>query len=613
MGEVSQIDTGQMLVSPETGNRMSQFTAGMRQFFLGEEFLTTVPENVDDAQTRTFVADRVNKAFNIPFIQGVLNPAQQRTLADQFTQRVLREKRGVLARQRFAEMSPLQRALTMTPGDPIAGVGLGMQRAAEMSGLEEPQEIAQFISDAVEEPTKLALSLAIPGGMMAGATRLAALTRLPVSVATGMLGAIGEATNQQVGLTDPSVTNVLFQLASPPIIRGTGKVVSAGMTHLPGAAAGLTERAVAASRNLVAGLRPQNISALRDAFIQATRMPRGKKLIVPFKRLESAIKGGLASQERLSSGARNTNLVTRLASLQSDILDARAGGLEGFDFGKFRAELRAIGVRIGELRKSQDIGEKGSTTLFEGLRKLYGASLRDLDSMASGIGKNAAQTFQDYRKALRKDFAVLRLDQVLEDAIQARPGDGLTTINAAKFNRFLKQGKDVKFIKEGFEPEEWQDILDTGKELLKLPQLPRQQGLPERISWILARGSLAGGAVGVTGIEDVNLKNSALVGLAVVAPHMLAKMLMTRPGRSLIKASIDAGAMTHTQLGALSLLTQAATRDIQEQLFPTPLVLKETKEAGRRALRKLAPRLVPDETRPSETNPTDIAPPAQAQ
>jgi hypothetical protein len=309
-------------------------------------------------------------------------------------------------------------------------------------------------------------------------------------------------------------------------VRAAGAIAPAIAKRLPGAAATLHEEGAQTLQGLQGRLQPATSSAELYADVA-----KGANPTIPSANLWLR-SGELVSRERALNPSLQNKEILRVAQDFQELARHYKGQIP-------LDQLYANQQRLGLLVKQ---ASAENWPQEQGLRRLYGSILSDIDAAAAG-GTPEARTLRQATQAARKEFATDTLDTMFQPGkgINTRP-DGLVQINAGKlldtFNR--KVATDELFA-GSFTAGELNEIRDTLHGLTKLPRIPPPRGAMYGSGAAFGRSGLAYGA---TQYLTGDPTTAAMVaGLAGAAPQIIGRAIMTAPGRAMLRSFMNAGQM----------------------------------------------------------------------
>lgn len=430
------------------------------------------------------------------------------------------------------------------------GAGLRQFLGGPPGGTAPAPELAPpGMIEALEAPPNVQRAALATAGA-AAAPVVAATTRAPLIAAEPLTAVVGEVLGQKAAGAKEPINAVLagaMPVGMRALMRAGRGAARFAAKRLPGAAAGQQEEAIEQGRQLLQSLRPQDLDTLRA--ITKTF----DNLEVPVANLRRATDQTLRESDKLIPRLRPAE-ARRISQEVDNLISATEN--EALPLRQFRDNLEEIGAEIGRLRRATEDRTglvRGASRNLRALRKVYASALNDLDSLPGAV----PAILDDYRQALRKDFAVTDLERIIERAIDTRQGDGLTFIKPRMIRRSWRQAKDSGFLRESFTPVERAQVDAFIDDLATLPPLPRPSGVAAGSAMALTRTAGAGGiATGITGDPQLG---ALAAGVAAVTPRVIARMLMTEPGRRLIRRTLSTeGFIRPDIMGALAGLARVS-------------------------------------------------------
>lgn len=443
---------------------------------------------------------------------------------DKLQDLLLREREGTLSGEEQAAIGRLREAGELPAALPKAGAPTGP----------EPSAAAQFVRRAAI-PTAAG---AIGGGLGAAAGVLAG-PAAPLAVPTlGLIGEMtfsagGEALNQLLGITEPSLGEIGLAAAMPPAARGVGRATLAGVRRLPrilpGAGPALHEVAVERAQGIPAIVRP----AVDPETLWAPLERVNPRLVTT--NFANTVDTLLREAKTASPGLRPGPLINRLTAIKGDL--ERYGNDVPFQV------LKSNQREIGALTRSED------ARLATAAKRLFGAIEDDLEANASLRGQPAqlVEQFRAAREATRQEKTAETLAKLVKDYTPRSPDTGAYTLNM----RGLQKAIDTDPLLQKFlSPEHRKDIEGILRMVRGLPSAapPRATGiidLPRAIS------GLAAGGYGY-GYDPGTAMFAGAAGLLL--PWVVGKGLATDSGRALLRRALEAegGQLSASTLVALA-------------------------------------------------------------
>lgn len=424
---------------------------------------------------------------------------------------------------------------------------------------------------------------AIPTGFSAVGGVVSPFFGIASPVGSGIGGMTGEFINQQLGITDPNLMQIIMAGATGGAVRGAGRLGVIPQVGprvnlrpiariLPGSPGAFTEVAQEQLEGAVRGIERGTAimlgdDTINDLFTFATGTAAGQqgRIRIPVTNTRQALQQQLAVQGRAKKlGVGFQGLGTRMQTMARAIKRGQ-GRLELRDLDELR---QSIGARIGRL--SIDDRQRGI------LRTLYKGIMDDIDA---GIqtGQPGAEALRQAVKASRREFAARDLGDFLEQRIFGNPrADGLRPIAIGKLKReidAIKAGRPSRVFElfEGsLEPGELDEIsrlVDFWSE--NLDPLPPPQGVQHGAGPTVTAGGAGLVLGGTTGF-----------GVGVVGKQLLTMGLMSRSGRAALRNLIarrqpinlaELGLIMAGTVGRQQLSPQAIGQQLMERFAPPRL------------------------------------------
>ena len=433
----------------------------------------------------------------------------------------------------------------------------------------KPGEMVERPSEELlgREPEGLGKTLARTGGQlvkqsampMAGQLGGAYLGTLagplaPIAIPTmeALGGAGGEALNQALGVTEPSLGQIIGAGVSGPAARGIGYLGRAalrgGVRAIPGAAAPLNEAAILTAReSMLPSFRP--VLETADEWYQMLERAGNPLLkIEPLKDMATKLS---RQQSRLA------NPDQQLTRELTDI-----GKRQGLVFNTLRERIKFWARKAEEL--------EGTKSPSEGAYKALYAAGRETLEKQEGLAGFQAEILKHGNRVARREYLADDLTRMFEKATTSvAEGAEQTNWNTilsqiGDMEKLAKLGKPdmaAKRFVQSFESGELEALKKTLLTLQKsAPKIPPARGAMYGMGALGARGAVGGLAgYGVGGPEGMGL--GTLAGIAV--PQLLSKALLTKHGRAWA-ANVLAKSPTFDQpkLAALAGLARSFTANV---------------------------------------------------
>ena len=408
--------------------------------------------------------------------------------------------------------------------------------------------------------TAVSVGSAMLGGPLAGAARL------PYAGAEAIAAMGGEAA--RMGITgEGDAADIVVAGALPTALRGVlrlGRGALRQARRLPGAAAGLVEEAVERGHDLIRQLRPQDLDSLRVSVRALDNMQ------VPLQNFRGAALALQRRAERLAPTLRPQGAMRIVQQIDDLVANSQNQALP---LRQVRDNLEEVGAEIGRLRRAtsdQSGLVRGATRTLQALRRVYASMLDALDNLPG----NAPESLQNYRRALRTDFATNDLERIIERGVQQRAVDGMTTISARRIRDAWMNQRNSQFLQESFTVAQRAQIDEFMDEIVRLPAMPTPRGVAAGSVMAITRGGGTAGLVGgITGSPELG---AAAGGAAFIAPRVISRAMMSEPGRRMLRRILaDEGFISPQAISLLAAVSREATFPIAEseaaQSVPAPL------------------------------------------
>jgi hypothetical protein len=337
---------------------------------------------------------------------------------------------------------------------------------------------------------------------------------------------------QQLGVAPEGPETQMESALSVPITEGGLAVAKRAaqpiLRRLPGAAAGQHEAVAEEVTETLQGLRVDNLPAMRASVASIGN------LYVPLQNFERQVVQLMGQEQGLPQRLRAPRLLPMAQDLWTELQGTLSAiGQPGMSLAQVRERLDRIGSMVGDLRRAQGAGG-GSTPLYQGVRSLYRTLLDDLDSLPGAVPRQ----LMALRRGMRQDLGAQDLEHLLTPHMQQRNVDGLVMVNGRAMVAALQRGRDAQFIRESIPAADLREIEALLARARALPALPTPQGVAAGSSITLGRtvGGTAGGYL-LGPLFGMDPQKGAAAGGAIGAlgPRVLARALMTRPGRAFVR------------------------------------------------------------------------------
>ena len=405
------------------------------------------------------------------------------------------------------------------PSAPSNGMGV-MDVAAGIAPPELAQKVGSFVKPSIL-PTVGSI------GVPAAATALLGPANAPfVPLESGIGSGLGEAANQALGITEPSLAQIGLSAALPTALGYGANAVRAGKQFLGAKGAEtLNQLAPEEAKRMVGSLRgSENVGQLfKDATAQGVK--------VPAKQTASALDDLLTQMGNPSVGIQKARgkVEKYLVGLR-ERLTTQSGNLTPT---QLQAELQGI----GELQR--EAAAKGGPTAGA-YKKLFGALSDDLEG---------APALKHARDVFKRETVLNDLDDAVNAAFKINRGQGeAAQFNANKVLNTLQDATDGmgKFFHQAFTKAERKDVTDLFKFLNTIPNLApgagQQFGAGRAIAKTLgpiAAGSGAGFAMGGPAGSGIGAAVGAILPPVADTGKMMLQAWRMPGGRNLIKSLLS--------------------------------------------------------------------------
>ncbi|MCH7557710.1 MAG: hypothetical protein IIB56_09680 [Planctomycetes bacterium] len=437
--------------------------------------------------------------------------------------------------------SALQKVGIPTSGRPFLGSEFIQKQVIEPSG--KAEEAIKENLPRIAKEAALPTAGEVIGGFGAGAAAFA-LTGSPRMTARAALvgetvgGGIGEALNQFFGITPKSKAQIALAAAGPIVSRGIIGVGKGIARRLPGAGAGLQEKAIEDIAGIGLGIKPGGVTPSSVLFDEIKDVnpfiPTGKTL--------SAVEGLL--EQELSKSTPNSSLVNKLTSLRDKIqtggrIDPSTliqTGKQGLDFSDLRADLSEFGGLGGEALR------KGNTKAAGKFNRVVSSLQEDLEIAARAIPGQAGSTLKLANKAFTLEKFQENFLNLLDDPSLFPPPrqvDGLLSVNSLSLIKRLKKGKEFAIPRRVLK-DQFDDIIKT-LEAIRISTRPLPPvGGASFGSGVFARRAAFGSAAGVATGRTAESAGIGAIMLPVIS-EFVSQALISTPGRKFIKLVVKGG------------------------------------------------------------------------
>ena len=388
-------------------------------------------------------------------------------------------------------------------------------------------------------------------------------------------GMAGEAANQILGITEPSLTQVGLQGIVPMAAKGGAAALQRAPKMLPGASAALQEEGAATARGLPNVIAPparssamlyENLKSYNDVSIDT---PHLVKEVNHLRAMEQKIAEGLKSEPllKVTGGLKEKAGATPAKMEAGKIVDAQGHPIlrevapakeRGLTFGDFKENFERLGKKIGATDEPE---------LKGAYKSLYRSMLDDLESASKLAKGEPAKLFKEARTAYKREFARMDFAEAIEKRGINKAGEYLDQVNPNAIARWIKSD-DAKFFREAVTSQEMQSIERTLKQLSQIPTVPVKRGAPigsgRRIATLglgAGIGGYAGGGLGAAVGAYAMDKGSDLIARALMSDtgrKALIKIVTANGGRfgqdeaallsAYVTGGVSPGAELHRQL-----------------------------------------------------------------
>ena len=370
----------------------------------------------------------------------------------------------------------------------------------------------------------LLLESALPtAGAIAGSVGGTLLGPLlgPAGVVGGEMvgGGVGEWLNQQLGITEPSLTRIGISAAGGPIGRTAAGVTRIGSRFVRGAFRGFPEHVTALGRELATEAIPLGTpsSVLYRLVDEFSPKIRAEKLAAAARTLEQQL-------TQASPGLRPGDVLGVIKGIQQKIAAAPGGELA---FQDLRVELRRLGERIGTLERQGGEGLGAYKFLRKAIHEDFEAA-----AQRGSAARPAVRMLRDANRAASREFAQEDLGDILNKATTYKAGKAY--LNPDQVLTVLERGTERKVDKivKSLDPGELDAIKRTLGDLARLYRARPAEGLAA-----LPRRGLSAGLLGAgfTMSGPVAGLGAAALPLVLAPGRVVAFALMTPTGRELLK------------------------------------------------------------------------------
>jgi len=379
------------------------------------------------------------------------------------------------------------------------------------------------------------------GRALGTATEMAGKAVLPVlgGIGGGIIGNLpgvvlgsmaGEGANQGLGVTDPSMQDVVTAGVVPGVAGLAGKGFGALARRFPGARPILHDMAAERLAVKPGMLAPSRSSEDLYAIVAQQNPP------IPATQLRAAAEALAKTEAGLSAGMKNDE-INRVAQGLVNMIDQHGGNVP---FQTLRAELRRIGDRSKSFASGSTGGEQQGA-----YKHLFRTGYDDMEAAAASGNPAMAAT-----QGLKEANAAFKVEKVVEDlselfsikggGISPRPDGGA----AVNFATIIKKIEKDPTIKKSLGDAPYKDMMnDLYRMWKKTPALGSTGVDVGSKSANISMGSLGGLGMmagsyfyGPTG-GTFGGGAGALAG--AVGPKIIARLVSTKMGRSVLQGMLD--------------------------------------------------------------------------
>ena len=435
------------------------------------------------------------------------------------------------------------------------GAKMDMQAQAEMAvppPSDEPGFFDQFVKPAIL-PTLGGMAGMALGGVVG--TGMGGMT-IPGGVIGGGIGsALGEAGNQALGITEPSIGNVAMAGAMPMAIGGAAAALRPLMPFMGVGRAAQTLNALAPEEAAAAvGKMMPKIPAA--ALFQSAAQSGAQ---VPLTKTVQKIGEMLDDLTNVSTGVQKANgqVIGYLKGLQN-LLETNPQGLTPI---ALQRELEGAGNVI------KSVNTKGGTG-SGAIKQVFKTLVNDMDD-AAGMGGSGAQLLSSARDAFKKESVMKEIGEAITDATKNLRGQGeLVQFNA---NAVLKQIAKNEFYDTALSATEKGEMESLLKLLNKIPALRPGAGAQfgsGRMATLAASATFGGGtgfAMGGPAGGAIGTAAGMAIPPVVEFGKNVATAMQMSTGRALMKELLkqSKGVATPQVASVLAAYAHAVTENPQ--------------------------------------------------
>jgi len=348
-------------------------------------------------------------------------------------------------------------------------------------------------------PTVAALGMGTAGTILGGPPGGA--------VGAGIGGMAGLKANEMLGIEKPGALSYLAAAAGP----WAGPVARPAMMRLPGAAAGIQEKAVQQLPQIAESVRPPVPSSqLYEAMTQ-----QFGRLYMPVGPIRQAAQEMAKENARILPEFRDATATRIIDGLQR-MSQAPIGGIE---FETMRANGRQLGRLVGALDETSSVAEGVAKRAFRAVREAMEAGA----TQSGGRSAEAVKALKEANQAVKQEIAEGMLETASRQAttwVRGQP-----QVNADGLLRFMTRHREEFVDLVG------QKGLDFAqKKAIEYAKLPKISGGgigPIKLRNVIGGGlgSAVGGPAGGVG--------------GVIAAEGTAKLMESALGRAMVRGIIS--------------------------------------------------------------------------
>ena len=405
-------------------------------------------------------------------------------------------------------------------------------RESGLTGLRQPA------ADVERRAARFLLPLAAVAATGPAAGALGITSRAGTLGLEALLGGLGEAGTQAVGLAEPSATQIGLAAGSPLAGRAAGAATGflrrQAALRLPGAGQALRQAGVRTAEGLPGTIAPKTPSdALYDLVDQFNpNVPLG-----PLKGKAAKIVGEEAVAEQFGLGLSTTEIAKKLAKADE------------LPFQDVRLLMRRLNERIGGAKAK---GGEGLGDLMQ-LKRSFAESLEQAADKQVG---EAFAVLKEANSAFRQEIAQDTLTDILSRAITPLEGREAVNISAGKALKQLNEAvRKDRFLEKSFPAGSLDRIRTALEEIRKLPVIGAPSGADAGSKALLKR-SVVGGALGELGGQAFGLPTGTGAAIGTISgiglSESISQLLQTEMGtRFLLRAVRESGGLITRNVSGL--------------------------------------------------------------